>query len=341
MPAHPACSGHDQSLRNNPTNRFRHLFGLALGLSIAMHSESAVASGVTAGTLIQNTATATYTAGSNNGTVQSNTVTVRVDELLNVAVAGLDGAPVQAGPGNAVLSYSVTNTGNGNETFNITANPSVAGNSFDATVQSVVVDTNSNGTYEPGVDQVLASGAATPAIAPDGSLTLFVIVTLPSGVADGDTSQVRLTAEATTGTGSPGAVFAGQGEGGGDAMVGSTGASANGLESLLAYLTSVALTKSASVADAFGGAQPVPGAEITYTLSAAVSGTGQVDDLRVTDAIPAGTTYLAGTLTLDAAPLSDANDADQGTASAAGIDVNLGTIAGGTTRTITFKVTIN
>jgi uncharacterized repeat protein (TIGR01451 family) len=329
-------------MKHYEINRLRVASSLAVGFTIALYPASASASGVTAGTLIQNTATATYTSGSDSGTVNSNTVTVRVDELLNVAVTGLDGAPITIGAGTAVLSYSITNTGNGSEAFDITVGPTVAGNDFDATVQSVAIDTNGNGTYEPGVDQVLATGAATPAIAPDASLTLFVIVALPTGVNDGDTSQVRLTADAVTGTGSAGTVFAGQGEGGGDAVVGSSGATGNGLESLLAALANVALTKSAVVdADPVFGTQPVPGAVITYTLSAQVSGAGQVDSLRITDVIPAGTTYQNGTLTLDAAALTDGADADAGTASAAGIDVNLGTVAGGTTKTVTFKVRIN
>lgn len=313
----------------------------SLGLGMVLVPQAAMASGVSAGTLIENTATATYTSGSASGTVQSNTVTVRVDELLDVAVAGLTSTPAVAGAGNVVLAYSITNTGNGPEAFNVVVDPAVAGNDFDVTVQQVVVDTNGNGTYDPGVDQVLPAGSPTPVIAADGSLKVFVIVTLPAGAADGDNSQVRLTADAVTGTGSPGTAFAGQGAGGGDAVVGSSGASANGLDSLIASLAAVSLTKSAAIVDPFGGSKPVPGATVTYTLTATVSGTGQADNLHITDVIPTGTTYQAGTLKLDAAGLTDANDADAGQASASGIDVNLGSVSGGTTKTVTFDVKIN
>jgi uncharacterized repeat protein (TIGR01451 family) len=99
--------------------------------------------------------------------------------------------------------------------------------------------------------------------------------------------------------------------------------------------------KSSSILDPFGGSQPVPGAVVTYTLVATVNGTGQADNLHVTDVIPAGTTYEAGTLTLDTAALTDANDTDAGEASAAGIDVDLGNVAGGTTKTVTFNVKID
>jgi len=313
----------------------------SLALAGLLAAGSAHATGVSAGTLIENTATASYSSGSATGSVQSNTVTVKVDELLDVAVAGLTSTPAPTGSSASVLIYSVTNTGNGPEAFNITVNPTVTGNPYDAVVQSLVVDTNGNGVYDAGVDTVLASGASTPAIAADGILKLFVLVTLPSGAADGGTSQVRLTASAATGTGSPGAVFAGQGQGGGDAVVGTSGASSNALDSLIARLAGVSLTKSASIADPFGGAQPVPGAVVTYTLVATVSGSGDVEGLHITDTIPSGTSYQPGTLKLEGSAVSDAVDGDAGTGSVSGIDVSLGTLAGGSTKTVKFDVKIN
>ncbi len=309
-------------------------------LGAVMAPGVAHATGVTAGTLIQNTASATYTSGASSGTVQSNTVTVKVDELLDVAVAGLTTTPATAGAGNVVLEYSITNTGNGPEAFKVVVNPSVAGNAFDATVQSIVVD-NGNGIYEPGIDLVLAPGASTPPIPADGSLKIFVIVSLPAGATDGQTSQVQLTANSATGTGTPGTVFAGQGDGGGDAVVGSSTASSNANDSLIAALATVSLSKSASIVDPFGGSQPVPGAVVTYTLTATVSGSGQADALHVTDIIPTGTTYQAGTLKLDGGALTDPNDTDAGQTSSSGVDVNLGTVAGGTSKVVKFNVKIN
>ncbi|WP_254913060.1 hypothetical protein [Novosphingobium sp. B 225] len=308
---------------------------------LGLAPQAASATGVTAGTLIQNTATATYTAGAASGSVTSNTVTVKVDELLDVAVAGLTTTPLAIGAANAVLEYRVTNTGNGPEAFNLTVNPTVAGNNFDAVVQSIVVDSNGNGTYEPGVDTILASGSSTPSIAADGSLKVFVIVSLPAGATDGQSSQVRLTADAVTGTGTPGTAFTGQGDGGGDAVVGASGASANGLDALIASLASVSLSKSATILDPFGGSKAVPGSVVTYTLVATISGSGQVGSLHVTDSYPSGTTYQANTLKLEGASLTDVSDTDEGVATGTGIDVNLGSVAGGTTKTIKFDVKIN
>lgn len=313
----------------------------ALVVSTLLFAGEAHATGVTAGTMIQNTASATYNSGTDTTTVTSNTVNLRVDELLDVAVATLDSAPQPLGSGTAVLTYQVTNTGNGSEAFNLTANSTVSGNSFDATVQSIYVDSNGNGIYDPGVDAAVTNGGASPAIAPDASLAVFVVVSLPAGAPDGGTSQVRLTATSVTGTNAPGTVYTGQGQGGGDAVVGATTAQANSLDSLVAHVAAVNLIKSFTVADPFGGTQPVPGAIVTYTIKADISGSGQVSGLHVTDIIPVGTTYQAGTLKLDTAGLTDVADSDAGTASASGIDVNLGTQNGGTSHTVTFKTRIN
>lgn len=291
--------------------------------------------------MIENTATVTYISGTATGTVTSNNVTIKVDELLDVAVAGLTTTPLAIGAASAALEYNITNTGNGPEAFNLSANPTVAGNNFDAVFQSIVIDSNGNSTYDPGVDAVLPAGSPTPSIAADGSLKVFVIVTLPAGAVDSQTSQVRLTASAATGTGTPGTAFAGQGQGGGDAVVGVSGASAAGLDALVASLASVSISKSVAILDPFGGTTIVPGSVVTYTLVATVSGTGQVSSLHVTDPFPSGTTYQPGTLKLDGTALSDASDTDEGLATATGIDVNLGTVSGGAAKTVKFDVKIN
>lgn len=308
--------------------------------ALASHAPAA-AEGIAAGTLIENTATATYDDGNGPQTVSSNTVTLRVDELLDVTVTSLNAGPIAATPGDQVLTFEITNQGNGPEAFTLNANPSVAGNDFDTTVVDIAVDTNGNGTYDPGVDQILTAPQTTDILDPDETLTVFVLVNVPAGVTDGQQSDVELTADAVTGTGAPGTNFAGQGVDGGDAVVGTTGASASAIGELLVGITTVDLVKAASVVDPFGGSDAVPGAVVTFTITANVQGSGSVDDLVISDIIPAGTTYSAGTLTLDGAPLTDASGDDAGEASAAGVSVDLGTVAGGTSQTVGFAVVID
>ena len=104
-----------------------------------------LAAGVTAGTLIENTATASFDEAGTPRSVDSNTVTVRVDELLDVTVTSLDTGPISTTRGNAVLTFEVTNPGNGPEAFLLTADPAVAGNDFDVTVRGVAIDSDGNG----------------------------------------------------------------------------------------------------------------------------------------------------------------------------------------------------
>lgn len=311
---------------------------VALGALLA--ATSAQAEGVDAGTLIENTASASYTTGGSPVTVDSNTVSITVDELLNVVVASQDAGSVPINSGQAVLSFEVTNTGNGPEAYNLTADPVVGGNDFNADVVGIAYDTNGNGVYEDGIDTLLPAGTPTPDIAADGSLTVFIIVEAPDAN-DGETAQVNLLAEAATGTGTPGTVFTGQGENGGNAVVGNTNADADTNGTLVATLTALNLLKSATIVDPFGNNEAVPGATVSYTITASASGSGSLSNVVVTDVIPSGTSYVADTLALDGTALTDAADGDAGEASAAGIEVSIGSAVSGAEYEISFDVVIN
>lgn len=313
----------------------------AFTAAAALYPAAAHAAGVAAGTSIQNTATATYSVGPGTETVSSNTVNILVDEILDVTVASLDGGNVTLSSSGAVLTFQTTNTGNGPEAYQLTVNPALGGDDFDPAVTQIAYDSNGNGIYDAGVDTVIAPGGATPAIAADATLRIFVVTQLAATPADGDTADVRLTATAATGSGSPGTVFAGQGQGGGEAVVGTSTAEDQDEGTLVASIGAVSLVKSASILDGFGGDEAIPGAVVTYTLVASVSGSGSVSNLTVSDPIPAGTTYRPGSLTLNGAPLTDATGDDAGQAGAAGISVSLGTVAGGASRTVRFSVTLN
>ncbi|MEP7005212.1 MAG: hypothetical protein ABI810_04470, partial [Sphingomonas bacterium] len=65
--------------------------GLLLTSAMAVIVVSpAYARGVRAGSIVANTATATYDVGTTTTTINSNTVSMRVDEVLDVAVASRD-----------------------------------------------------------------------------------------------------------------------------------------------------------------------------------------------------------------------------------------------------------
>jgi uncharacterized repeat protein (TIGR01451 family) len=304
----------------------------------------ALATGTLAGSTISNTATATYNdVGGTPQSINSNTVDLLVDELLDVTVVSGDPGDVIATPGatNRVLTFDVRNTGNGSEAFRLTPTTALGGDQFDPTTTSLVLDTNLNGVYDAGVDTVYTAGSNDPVLAPDTSVRVFVLSTIPAGAANGDRGQVNLTAAAVTGTGTPGTSFAGLGQGGGNAVVGSTGADGVDDGFYQVQNATIAFTKSQSVLDPFGGTKTVPGSIVTYTLVASVSGSGTLANVNVSDAIPAGTMFQPGTITLQSVGLSDAADADAGEITGTGVNVRLGGVPAGQTRTITFAVRVN
>jgi uncharacterized repeat protein (TIGR01451 family) len=308
-----------------------------------MFAQPVRAAGTAAGTTISNTANATYTDGGGNPVnVPSNPVNIRVDEVLNVTVVSADPGDVAAAPGatNQILSFTVTNTGNGSEAFRLSPINVIGGDNFDPTTTSLVID-NGDGVYNAATDTVYIAGANDPVLAPDTSVKIFVLSTIPGAANDGWRGQTDLTATAVTGSGTPGTSFAGQGQGGGDAVVGATTAAARTGGFYVVNAATVTFVKSAIVLDPFGGSKAVPGAVITYTLLATVNGSGALNNLAAGDPIPANTTYLPGSITSQSVPLTDATDADAGEFAANRVTVRFGTVPGGQTRTVTFKVTIN
>lgn len=312
----------------------------------AMIASTAHAAGTIAGTDIVNVAQATYD-DPNGGppvVVPSNIVTIKVDELLDVTVVTSDPGDIATDPGATaqVTTYQVTNTGNGQEAFTLSADTAKGGDDFDTTFEQIVLDTNNNGVYDAGVDTVYTAGTNDPDLAPDASVTVFILSTIPAAANDGERAEIELSGVAVTGSGVPGTAFAGQGDGGGDAVVGSTGADSEDSSFFIVQAAQIALVKSATVLDPFGGSESVPGATITYQLVATVTGTGNLTNLVITDNIPADTSYTAETITLEGAGLTDSDaDADAGSFDGTKIAVALGTVAGGQTRTTTFQVIID
>lgn len=322
--------------------RSGHLVACALLASVACIAQPAFAAGTLAGTNIENIATASFDVGGGTVDIQSNTAVILVDELLDVTVTSSDPGDVATtnGATNTVLTYRVTNNGNGSESFRLTPNVTNGGDDFDPVLAQVVIDTNNNGVYDPGVDTVYVAGGNDPLLTPDQSVTVFVLTNIPATQTNGQRANVSLLAAANTGTGAPGTTFSGQGEGGGDAVAGTSGADGEASGFLRVDAASVALAKSATVLDPFGGNNAVPGSTITYTIVATVSGAGSLTNLVINDPIPAGTTYVPGSLALQAASLTDAADADAGSFNGSRISVALGNVPAGQTRTVTFRTVI-
>ena len=84
---------------------------------------------------------------------------------------------------------------------------------------------------------------------------------------------------------------------------------------------------------------------MTYSMVVTISGTGTAENLVVTDVIPANTTYVPGSITLNSNPVSDGVDGDPGdfgVSAANTVSVTLGSLSAvSPIQTVTFDVTIN
>ena len=309
----------------------------------------ALAAGVPAGTPIENTATVNFEISGNAVSVDTNTTTVVVAERIDLVVTRQSPQLlVQPGDTNQAILFRVTNTGNGTETFSLAIDSNVAGSDFNPVpaVPPIYFDTDGSGDFNTG-DVAYDSGVNDPELAADASIDVFLVNNIPgTGPVNGERGLTELTATSLTGTGAPGTSFPGQGDGGGDAVLGTSGGTAAETGEYLVADVEVTVNKSQVISDPFGGSEPVPGATITYTITVEVASAGTAANAFVRDPIPQYTTYSPGTIQLDGGALTDAVDTDAGELDTSGsppaVVVRLGDLeqADGT-RTVEFQVTID
>ena len=294
------------------TRRGRH-FAAAAVVCASLCCAGAAEASTPAGQVIRNVAMLTTGAQQQ---VASNEVTLTVAHVIDVAVVAPVPSRPQADVAREEVAFVVRNTGNAAERFLLSAAATPAG----VTVAGLAADGLADGAI------VLAPGEERG-----------VIVSL-DGVRDaaGD-ATVTLTATAATGHGVPGTVF-------GEAIVGAGGASAAARAVLtrgtgaLAPGLAPTLAKSQSVVAPDGSDRAVAGAIVTYRLEASFP--AATPAVAIDDAVPAGTDFVAGSVTLDGVVQSDAADADATRFDGAAVHVALGDQPAGTTRVVRFQVRI-
>lgn len=321
------------------------LIGVLAATGVAV-SLPTFAAGVAPGTVITNTATVDFTVGGTPFTQSSTPSLVTVDELIDVTVTWQNGSDVQvaAGSSDQGLLFRVTNTGNGNETYTLSVTPNLSGDNFDATNARIYFDTDSSGDFSVG-DTLYVPGTNDPTLASGAHVDVLIVSDIPGALANGNTARARLTATSKTGTGTPGTALVGAGDGGVDAVLGSSGGKANAVGIYIIQDVGFTVIKRATVTDPRGGNQPITGATIQYTIKITPTGSATATNAVVTDAIPANTTYVPSSLMLNGSGLTDAGDADAGdynVTTPGAITVALGTLTGtSSVQVITFTVRIN
>jgi uncharacterized repeat protein (TIGR01451 family) len=140
----------------------------------------------------------------------------------------------------------------------------------------------------------------------------------------------------------PGTTLAGLGTGGVDAVVGASQAQANRTGSYLVSDVALSVMKTVvSVLDPRGGSNVEAGSVLTYRITVTLSGTGGVNNLIITDPLPAQTAYVAGSMLVNGATRTDAADADNARFSANTVTVDFGNTASPVVHVIEFRATVN
>jgi uncharacterized repeat protein (TIGR01451 family) len=277
----------------------------------------------------------------------SNVLTATVAEVLDAHITWQDGSDVAVFPNETdrILTFRITNTGNGNESFTLSASSTQSQDQFDPVLSAIFLDSNGNDSLDLGADTFYVAGVNDPVLAPDAALTVFAINNIPENLNNEDTGYCQIAVTAKTGTGTPGDVLTGQGDGGTDAIIGTTSASAIVRGTYVVSNVQISAVKSATVVDPQNGNRPLTAAVITYQIDIQAIGSGTAQAVVFNDPIPENTTYRPNSLRLNGTMLSDAADGDVGDVGGTTTDsvtVHLGDLAvNAPIQTIMFDVTID
>jgi len=291
------------------------------------------AKGTPAGAEIQNRASIHYVVGGIDGNLTSNTDHFVVDRIVDLHISWQDGAAVEvsASEQGQVLTFLLTNLGNGADRFHLAYEHNATGSGFTPLSSPVLYqDSDGNGIFDPDSDLQVSDLNLTA----DANVTLFVVSDIPPGVQPGDlshdgihaTSQSRPTAGADR-----------QAEV--DIVVRTQDDWAQGTYQIFDYW----LERHKSAVVHSDDNQTHTGTRITYTIDLYIDGntTGQtIEHLQLHDTIPTGTAYVAGSLKLDATAQSDAVDGDAGSCDGTTVQVAVGTLTGSTHKQVHFDVQV-
>lgn len=285
------------------------------GQTGAVFFRATVSSGLGAGTTVSNFAAIAYEspqgtpAPTYNSTPGLFTVTVQAVVSLTI--------PTTAGSGESgsSLSYPITVTNNGNSLDVLDVTTASSG----GFPNKIWVDANGDGIAGNDGDYLLADtdGDGMPDtgnLTPGATLKLIVVVSIPPGTPDGTVDATTLTVTSSS-----------------DPTVSAAGTVTTAARSpIIAVLKSVSPT----------GAQP-PGQVLTYTAVVSNSGQGIAANLVFSDPIPARTTYVPNSVTVNGNARTDAADGDNVVVSNQNVVVTIGMLGPGGSYTIQFSMSID
>ena len=280
---------------------------------------SAHAAAPSAGTNISNIASASYTdSNGSNKTVTSNVVTTTVLQVASFTLIA-DQTKTANANGQVSLSHTLTNTGNGSDTFNVAVvNNDTRDNTtdnFDFSGLNVYLDANKDGVPDsqtPVTSVTLAAGQ---------SVNLIVQATTASNnVTAGDLG--KLTVSAISGF--------------------DTSVTAKNVDTVkITNGAVISLLKSASVSNVDATSSSPAAREVEYTLAYQNTGNTTATNVTITDVLPSSLTYVAGSATVNGTAVSDAADADGYNFTSGTATLVIPTVVANSSGVLKFKVRVN
>jgi uncharacterized repeat protein (TIGR01451 family) len=282
-------------------------------LTAALVGSPAYSQGTGAGTVIQNSANLDYnnSGGQAQPTVTSNTASVTVTQIASMQVAPATGA--STGQAAQVIYYAVTvtNKGNGADTFALTASSA----STPAWTVTIYKDDGAGGgTANDGIHQAGETNVAssTGSLAAEATFKCFAAVAVPGTAANGTVDQTTFTA--TSGF--------------------------DGTKKATAAFSTTVTGAVMSLTKSVDKSQAAPGDSIRYTITYSNTGDASATSVVIRDTVPAAVNYTANSVKVNGASKTDAADGDNVTVASGVITINIGTVAAGASGTITFDATV-
>src|SRR5258708_16982162 len=218
-----------------------------------------------AGTSIGNQASATYTDSSSvSRTATSNVVTTVVQQVASLTLTA-NGAKTASPGGPVFYPHTLTNTGNGSDSFTLTRAPAQSG-AFTLTGTHIYLDANGDGIPDNFTDLTGTNVTVTP-----GAVNAFKFVitgTVPPGATAGQTNNFSVTATS---------------------VFDNTKAAS---DTDVTTATANAVINVNKVMSSNSGASP--SGPYTLTLTYTNSGNVTATTVNIGDVLPAGMTYVAG-----------------------------------------------
>ncbi|AHF94562.1 hypothetical protein OPIT5_20785 [Opitutaceae bacterium TAV5] len=298
--------------------RRNFLRGAVAGLTLAGLALLAHAAAPLVGTAIGNQASATYTDDSGTErTVLSNTVTTLVQQVYALDLRQDNTRTANPG-GQVFFPHTVTNLGNGIDTFALAA---INGGGA-TTLGNIVIYIDADGDGNPDNFTPITT---TGPLAAGASFRFIVAATVPPGATLGNNGLVTVTATSPNGGGTP--------------IV-----ETNTDTATLTNDAVMQVTKAASLGSGHPGT-----ATFTYTITYRNIGNTPASQFTITDAIPAGLAVgsarwsVSGSTVLDSATLPSSVAAGSIAYNAAGQNVTfvIGEVAAGVSGYVTVEVSVN